>query len=361
MASTPPTNLGADIGAAFDLQRRASLRWTTLAWAIAFAVLAGLPLALGGEGNKFYIDLLSKVMIMAIFALSLQLLIGYTGLVSLGHAAYFATAAYATAMLAPQSEPGNGWWLLVAAVAAAAVLALLVGMLVLRTRGIYFIMVTLAFAQMVYFIFHDTKIAGGSDGTYIYFRPEFGVFGARPLGIDDPVHFYWLVLGALIFTVAALAMVLRSRFGHALIGIRHNEQRMRAAGFATYRYQLGAFVAGGAFAGLAGYLYAIQFGFVNPEIASWHQSGNAMLMVILGGVGSLAGAVIGAFSFVLLAEWFSTLTKHWQLLMGGFIIAAVALLPGGLVGLATVLRRRLGGGAGRRVSGKAAGIQGERR
>ena len=311
-----------------------------LGWVIALAVLCAVPLLLTADSHKYYIELLSKVMIMAIFALSLQLLIGYTGLVSLGHAAYFAMAAYATAILAPQSGAGNGWLLMLGAVGAAGLLALVVGAMVLRTRGIYFIMVTLAFAQMVYFVFHDTKIAGGSDGTYIYFRPEFGLFSELPLTVNDPVRFYWLVLAALVVTVAMLALLLRSRFGHALVGIRHNEQRMRAAGFGTYRYQLGAFVAGGMLAGLAGFLYAIQFGFVNPEIASWHQSGNAMLMVILGGVGSLAGAVLGAFSFVLLAEWFGTLTKHWQLLMGGFIIVAVALLPRGLVSVPAVLRQR---------------------
>ena len=309
-------------------------------WVIALAVLCAVPLLLTADSHKYYIELLSKVMIMAIFALSLQLLIGYTGLVSLGHAAYFAMAAYATAMLAPQGGAGNGWLLMLGAVGAAGLLALVVGAMVLRTRGIYFIMVTLAFAQMVYFVFHDTRIAGGSDGTYIYFRPEFGLFSELPLTVNDPVRFYWLVLAALIVTVALLALLLRSRFGHALVGIRHNEQRMRAAGFGTYRYQLGAFVAGGMLAGLAGFLYAIQFGFVNPEIASWHQSGNAMLMVILGGVGSLAGAVLGAFSFVLLAEWFGTLSKHWQLLMGGFIIVAVALLPRGLVSVPAVLRQR---------------------
>ncbi|MCA3189434.1 MULTISPECIES: branched-chain amino acid ABC transporter permease [unclassified Cupriavidus] len=309
-------------------------------WVIALAVLCAVPLLLTADSHKYYIELLSKVMIMAIFALSLQLLIGYTGLVSLGHAAYFAMAAYATAMLAPQGGAGNGWLLMLGAVGAAGLLALVVGAMVLRTRGIYFIMVTLAFAQMVYFVFHDTRIAGGSDGTYIYFRPEFGLFSELPLTVNDPVRFYWLVLAALVVTVALLALLLRSRFGHALVGIRHNEQRMRAAGFGTYRYQLGAFVAGGMLAGLAGFLYAIQFGFVNPEIASWHQSGNAMLMVILGGVGSLAGAVLGAFSFVLLAEWFGTLSKHWQLLMGGFIIVAVALLPRGLVSVPAVLRQR---------------------
>ncbi|WP_404993138.1 branched-chain amino acid ABC transporter permease [Cupriavidus pauculus] len=311
-----------------------------MGWMLALALLCAVPALLTADSDKYYIELLSKVMIMAIFALSLQLLIGYTGLVSLGHAAYFAMAAYATALLAPQSGAGNGWLLMLGAVGAAGALALVVGALVLRTRGVYFIMVTLAFAQMVYFVFHDTKIAGGSDGTYIYFRPEFGLFSARPVTVNEPVQFYWLVLAALVLTVGLLAMILRSRFGHALVGIRHNEQRMRAAGYATYRYQLGAFVVGGMLAGLAGYLYAIQFGFVNPEIASWHQSGNAMLMVILGGVGSLAGAVLGAFSFVLLAEWSAALTKHWQLLMGAFIIAAVALLPRGLVSVPAVLRQR---------------------
>lgn len=337
-STTPSTPSAPSMPADQEVRRPA---WLAAAgWLLALAVLCAVPLVLTADSHKYYVELLSKVMIMAIFALSLQLLIGYTGLVSLGHAAYFAMAAYATAMLAPQSEPGNGWLLLLGAVGAAGLLALVVGALVLRTRGIYFIMVTLAFAQMVYFVFHDTKIAGGSDGTYIYFRPEFGLFSEQPITVNDPVRFYWLVLAALVLTVALLALLLRSRFGHALVGIRHNEQRMRAAGYATYRYQLGAFVAGGMLAGLAGYLYAIQFGFVNPEIASWHQSGNAMLMVILGGVGSLAGAVLGAFSFVLLAEWFGALTKHWQLLMGGFIIAAVALLPRGLVSVPAVLRHR---------------------
>jgi len=346
-----------------DTRSHARLAWTSAGWLVALAVLAWLPLVLTADSHKFYVELLSKVMIMAIFALSLQLLIGYTGLVSLGHAAYFAAAAYATAILAPQAGPGNGWLLLGASLAAAGGLALVVGALVLRTRGVYFIMVTLAFAQMVYFVFHDTGIAGGSDGTYIYFRPEFMLPDGTLVGVADPMRFYWFVLLALVLTLGVLAMLLRSRFGHALVGIRHNEQRMRAAGYATYRYQLAAFVAGGMLAGFAGFLYAIQFGFVNPEIASWHQSGNAMLMVILGGVGSLAGAVIGAFSFVLLAEWFSTLSKHWQLMMGGFIIVAVALLPGGLVSLPGVLRGgalrrpnvagRLMPWAGKRVEGKS--------
>jgi branched-chain amino acid transport system permease protein len=229
-------------------------------------------------------------------------------------------------------------------VGGAGLLALAIGLLVLRTRGVYFIMSTLAFAQLVYYLVHDTAGFGGSDGAYIYFRPEFRIAGVPLLDLTNPAQFYWLTLACCALTVALLGLVLRSRLGHAFIGIRHNEQRMRAAGFPTLAYKLASFVIGGAFAGLAGFLYAIRNGFVNPEILAWHQSGNALLMVILGGVGSLPGAVAGAVTFVLLSEVFQALTRHWQLLLGGFIIGAVALLPHGLAGGARALRQRLRGG-----------------
>ena len=302
-------------------------------WIVAFAVLAMLPLMPAPIATEFHLELGAKVLIMAIFALSLQLLVGFTGLVSLGHAAYFGLAAYAVALLAPQSGAGNGWLLLAASVGGAALLALAIGLLVLRTSGIYFIMVTLAFAQLVYFVFHDTSLGGGSDGTYLYFKPVFGVFGHALWDLEQVQQFYWFTLGLMAFTVGALMLLLRSRFGHALLGIRHNEQRMRAAGFDTFAYKLASFTIAGALAGVAGFLFAVQHGYVNPEILAWHQSGDALLMVILGGIGSLAGAVLGAFSFVLLAEWFQSMSKHWQLLMGGFIILAVAFLPRGLAGI----------------------------
>jgi branched-chain amino acid transport system permease protein len=303
-------------------------------------VLATLPLLPEPIGSKFHLELGAQVLTMAVFALSLQLLVGCTGLVSLGHAAFFGFAAYVASMLAPQSEAGNGWLMLVASVGGAALLALLIGALVMRTRGIYFIMVTLAFAQLVYFVFHDTSRFGGSDGAYLYFRPEFSLAGKRLFDLDHANTFYWFALALTAFTVAALTLLLRSRFGHALAGIKHNEQRMRAAGYRTTAYKLASFVIGGAFAGLAGFLYAIRNGYVNPEILSWHQSGNALLMVILGGLGSLWGAVLGAVSFVLLSEWFQSLTKHWQLLLGGFVIAVVALLPQGLAGGLSRWRRK---------------------
>ncbi|MED5622341.1 branched-chain amino acid ABC transporter permease [Ideonella sp. BN130291] len=311
-----------------------------IGWWLAFGLLATLPWLPPPIGTPFHLELGAQVLTMAIFALSLQLLVGTTGLVSLGHAAYFGCAAYVVSVLAPQSEAGNGWWLMAAAVGGAALLALLIGALVMRTKGVYFIMVTLAFAQLVYFVVHDTAWFGGSDGAYIYFRPEFKIGGLQLVDLQQPHHFYWFALALCAFTVAALGLLLRSRLGHAFIGIRHNEQRMRAAGFPTLAYKLASFVIGAAFAGLAGFLYAVRNGYVNPEILSWHQSGNALLMIILGGLGSLAGAVIGAASFVLLSEWFQSLTKHWQLLLGGFVIAAVVLLPQGLVGGTRWLRRR---------------------
>ncbi|MEY4751729.1 MAG: hypothetical protein RIQ60_3943 [Pseudomonadota bacterium] len=311
-----------------------------IAWLALFALLAVFPLLPEPIGSKFHTELLSKVMILSLFAASLQLLVGYTGLVSLGHAAFFGMGGYMVAMLAPMSEAGNGWWLLFAAVASAGLLAALIGALVMRTKGVYFIMVTLAFTQLVFFVFHDTRIAGGSDGAYVYFKPDFALFGWRWIDLDQPRQFYWFVLGSLGAGLALMAQVLRSRFGHALVGIKHNEQRMRAAGYPTVLYKLAAFVFAGKLAGLAGFLYAAQYGFVTPEILSWHQSGNALVMIILGGLGSLGGAVIGAFAFVLLGEWFQLLTKHWQLLLGGFVIASVVVLPQGLVGLAGVLARR---------------------
>lgn len=308
-------------------------------WAIAFALLASLPWLPPPIGTPYHLELGAQVLTMAIFALSLQLLVGFTGLVSLGHAAFYGAAAYAVATLTPQGEAGNGWWLLAASVGTAALLALVIGMLVMRTQAVYFIMVTLAFAQLVYFVAHDSPWFGGSDGAYIYFKPVFKLGDWQLFDLDQAATFYGFTLACTALTVAVLRLVLRSRFGHALIGIQHNEQRMRAAGFATQGYKLASFVLAGALAGLAGFLYASRNGYVNPEMLSWHQSGNALVMVILGGLGSLPGAVIGAIAFVLLSEAFSALTQHWQLLLGGFIIFIVAVLPHGLVGLPALLRR----------------------
>ncbi|HEX9278405.1 MAG TPA: branched-chain amino acid ABC transporter permease [Casimicrobiaceae bacterium] len=308
----------------------------------ALVLLALFPFA----GATFYTELVTKVMILAIFALSLDLLVGYTGLVSFGHAAYYGIGAYVLGLMAPKYEAANLWLTLPAAIVLAGLAALAVGTLVVRVKGIYFIMVTLAFAQMFYFVFHDTKFGRGSDGISMNFKPVATIGDFAPFDLANATHVYYFVFAAMLGVFVFLRLLLRSAFGRALQGIRSNEQRMRSLGFPVYRYKLASFAIAGALAGLAGYLSTMQFGFVNPELLSWHQSGNVLLMLILGGLGSLYGAVVGAFAFVALQELFSSVTTHWQLLLGGTIILLVIFLPGGLASVMNRFERTLIGEAG---------------
>jgi branched-chain amino acid transport system permease protein len=321
-----------------------------------FVLLAIYPMF----GGNFGVDLVNKIMIYALFALSLELLVGGTGLVCFGHAAFFGIGGYAAVLLSPSSDPGSLIVLLPLAVLAAALYALAVGALSLRTKGVYFIMVTLAFAQMAYFVVHDTPLGGGTDGIYLSLKPTLGSL----IDLGDPLTMYLFTLACLVLTFVFLAVLLRSRFGRALAGIRVNEQRMRATGFSTYPYKLAAFTISGALAGLAGFLFAVKDGFVNPELMSWHLSGAVLVMIILGGIGHLRGALIGAFAYALLQEFFKSeaifgaFAKHWHLGMGMVIIASVALLPRGLVGLPGQLRARLTGGLMGRAAGAAAPKEG---
>ena len=278
--------------------------------AAAFAALALYPRV----GGSFGIDMVTKTMIYAIAALSLELLVGSTGLVCFGQAAFFGIGAYAAVLLSAQVDSPSALWLLPACVAAAALYALAVGALSLRTRGVYFIMVTLAFAQMAYYAVHDTPLGGGTDGIYLSQPPQ---LAGLDLGRPQVIYGLTLVLLAAVFV--GLALLLRSRFGRALAGIRVNEQRMRATGFSTYPYKLAAFTLSGGIAGLGGFLFAVKDGFVNPELLSWHVSGALLVMIILGGLGRLRGALIGAFAFALLQELFKSeavwgaLARHWNL------------------------------------------------
>jgi branched-chain amino acid transport system permease protein len=312
--------------------------WPLAAALIALAVFPQI-------GGSFYIDLALTTVILSIFALSLELLVGRTGLVSFGHAAFFGIAAYATALLSPAASAASLAWLVPAVLLITALAAAAIGALCLRTRGVYFIMVTLAFAQMTYFVFHDMKVAGGSDGRYLYVKPVLAVGGVTLLDLGRPLTLYYAALGCLIVVYVLLALLGRSRFGHALAGIRANEQRMRAVGFSTYPYKLAAFTLAGGLAGIAGFLLAVKDGFVTPEILAWHQSGAVLLMLILGGIGTLRGAVLGAFVFALMKEFFQSealfgaFARHWQLPLGLAIIACVALMPNGVVALPTQLRR----------------------
>jgi len=310
---------------------------------VSVLALALLPLATGSFG----VDFVTKTMIYAIVALSLELLVGGTGLVCFGQAAFFGLAGYAAVKLSPDGAPASLLWLLPAAMAVAAGYALFMGALSLRTRGVYFIMVTLAFAQMAYYVVHDTPLGGGTDGIYLYVKPVLGIGSVTLLDLDRPLAMYYVVLSSLAGVFGLLVLIARSRFGRALAGIKANEQRMRAAGYSTYPYKLAAFVVSGAIAGLGGFLFAVKDGFVNPELLSWHLSGAVLIMIILGGLGHLRGAVLGAFAFALLQEFFKSealfgpFAKHWLLGLGLTIIVSVAWLPHGLIGVGALWRRRV--------------------
>jgi branched-chain amino acid transport system permease protein len=315
--------------------------------ALHLVVLVALAL-LPGFAGKYYVQFAAKVMIMGMLAMSLDLLLGYTGLVSFGHGAFYGVGAYVLAMLTPPYQAAGFWTSFPLAILAAALVALVIGCLVVRTHGIYFIMVTLAFAQMLFFLFHDTRIAGGNDGIYIDVRPDATILGWKPFDLENFVHVYFVVLGLFVISYLLLRLILRSSFGHALVGIRVNEHRMRSLGHRTFAAKLAAFVIAGAIAGAAGYLSAVQFGVVNPEFMGWHLSAALMMMVILGGMGTLAGAALGAAAWMLLELGFQSLPtlgsvdlgKHWQLWMGGFIVLATLALPEGLLGLLARLRRK---------------------
>ena len=315
---------------------------------LALALGAVALLLFPWVSTDFYTQLITRMMILAIFAMSLDLLQGVTGLVSLGHAAYFGLAGYALAFLSPEAAGVSLWWSLPLAMLASGLAALVIGFFVVRTHGIYFIMVTMAFAQMIFYLFYDNKALGGSDGLYVNFKPTLDVFGWAPLSLDSKLTFYYLSFGLMLLVYWFLRRLLWSPFGRSLAGIRTNEHRMKALGYGSFGYKLMAFTLAGSLAGLAGYLWGAQTGFINPELMGFHMSAHAIMMVILGGSGNFAGAIVGTFAFELLLHFFKDLPtigrvhlgKHWQLWMGLFIVAVVMYAPRGILGLAAGLSSR---------------------
>lgn len=311
--------------------------------ALFAAALALVPLS----GDKYWIKLVTRMMVLGIFAMSLDFIVGFTGLVSFGHAAFFGFSAYMLHLVSSEEEAVNLLWALPACLAATAVLAAVVGALSVRTRGIYFIMVTLAFAQMVFYYFHDSDIAGGSDGAFIYFPPALMAGEWMALDLGDKNALYLFCLGSLVALYALLVVVLRSPFGQVIQGIKVNEHRMRALGYNTYRYKWVAFIIAGVVGGYAGFLFACIDGFVPPELLSWRESGLALVMVTLGGIGTLFGPVLGAFALLGVEELlrdrhlFGALAEHWQMMLGAFVIAVVLFMSNGIGGqVMRVLRRR---------------------
>lgn len=293
----------------------------------ALLLLLGLvPLLTSWMGDSFYTGLLSRILILAIAALSLNLLIGYGGMTSFGHAAYIGIGAYCVGIPA-YYDLYSGWLHFPLAVAVSALFALVTGAVCLRTRGVHFIMITLAFAQMAYFLFVSLEEYGGDDGLLIYNRSEFsGLFD-----ISGNFNLYILCYLSLLAALYLVHRIVNSRFGMVLRGSKGNDARMRAIGFNTYAYRLAAYVISGAICGFAGALLGNFTNFISPEMMAWSRSGELMFMVILGGTGTLLGPVIGAFAFLALEELLSGFTVYWQLIFGILLILVVLYMKRGIV------------------------------
>jgi branched-chain amino acid transport system permease protein len=292
------------------------------------AALALVPAVAAVADAPFYVGLFARIMVFAIAALSLDLILGYGGLVSFGHAAYLGIGAYAVGILSYHGI-ANGFVHFAAALLAAAAAALVIGFVSLRTSGVYFIMITLAFSQMVYFLGVSLNQYGGDDGLNIRHHSDFGGL----IDLDDATILYYFVWALLLLFLVLGSRLVRSRFGALLEGIRSNERRMIALGFPTFRYKLTAFVIAGAVCGVAGALFANLTLFVSPSIMHWTRSGEILMMVILGGIGTLFGPVLGAAAYLLLESVLSRWSEHWQAILGPCLIFVVLFSKSGLLGL----------------------------
>ena len=302
--------------------------------AVLLAALALLPLYSLATGDTFALTLFTRVLILAIGAVSLNLIMGYGGMVSFGHAAYLGIGGYAVGILAKEGI-GSGLLQWPVAIAASALYALAVGALSLRTRGVYFIMITLAFAQMIYYVAIGLDRYGGDDGLTIYKRSEFGGL----VDLNNKTVFYYLCFAILLASIYFVSRLVKSRFGLVIRGARSNERRMRAVGFPTFRYKLTCFVIAGALCGLAGALLANHTNFISPAMMHWTRSGDLIVMVVLGGLGTLFGPLIGAATFLLLEEGLSRLTEYPNLILGPVLLLVAIYLHGGIEGLLEGRRR----------------------
>jgi branched-chain amino acid transport system permease protein len=293
--------------------------------ALVLLALAGMPL----WGQAFYQDIANRLMILAIAALSLNLALGYGGMISFGHAAYLGIGAYCVGIPAYYGVY-SGFIHFPLAIGIAALFAFLSGLICLRTTGVYFIMITMAFAQMLFFAFVSIETYGGDDGLVIELRSEFPHLPW--LNLDDNATLYYVTWACLLLCLYALHRIIQSRFGMVIEGAKGNERRMQAMGFHTYRYRLTCYVISGAMCGLAGALLGNFTNFISPEMMDWTRSGELIFMVVLGGVGSWFGPVLGAAAFLVLEEVLSGLTIYWQLIFGLFLLAVVLFARGGIAG-----------------------------
>jgi branched-chain amino acid transport system permease protein len=304
------------------------MRARTLILAACVLLLAAVPPLTMWLEQPYYIELLRRVMIFAIAATSLNLILGYGGLVSFGHAAYLGVGGYSVGILAFYGV-NNGWLQWAVAIGASALAALVIGAISVRTRGIYFIMITLAFTQMLYYLGISVEEYGGDDGLRLKAKSQFS--GLVELG--DPVTFYYVVLVLLLGVIYLVHRVVHSRFGTVLRAAKSNEARTRAIGFSPYPYQLTAFVLSGAICGLAGALLANQTAYIAPAFMDWTRSGEIMFMVILGGMGTTPGPALGAFALLIVEDLLAGWTQHWQIILGPLLVLCVLFFKRGLAGL----------------------------
>ena len=301
---------------------------------VLLVFLALLPVYVVATGEFFPLTLFTRIVILALAATGLNLILGYGGMVSFGHAAYLGVGGYVVGILAKEGiTSGFAQWPL--ALAVCALFALVVGALCLRTRAVYFIMITLAFAQMIYYIAVGLDRYGGDDGLTIYRRSQF----TGLIDLSGKVQFYYLCLALLLAAIWLVSRLVNSRFGMVIQGARSNDRRMRAIGFPIFRYRLAGFVIAGMMCGLAGALLANHTDFISPAVMHWTRSGDLIVMIVLGGVGSLFGPLIGAVTLLMLEEGLSRVTEYWQIIVGPLLLFIVVYAHGGIDGILANLHR----------------------
>ncbi len=313
------------------------MNWTprTVLIAILMLSLAAVPSISDVIDEPFYTVMFSRMLILSIGAISLNLILGFGGMVSFGHAVYLGIGSYVVgigtfhAIEDGVSWMGNGLVHMIISVIFSSLTALIIGAISLRTRGVYFIMITLAFAQMFYFIAVGNDNYGGDDGLSLYTRSEF--FELIDLSNDNSLYYLNFIL--LIAFLYISHRLINSRFGMLIRGAKSNEKRMKTIGFPVYRYRLVAFIIAGAICGIAGVLSANQTDFVSPAVMHWTRSGDLIIMVVLGGMGTLFGPIIGAVAFLFLEEFLSSITEFWQIIFGPMLVLIVIFGNGGINGI----------------------------
>jgi branched-chain amino acid transport system permease protein len=302
--------------------------------AVLLFLLAAVPVYAAWAGNAFLVTLFTRIVILGMAATTLNLILGYGGMVSFGHAVYLGIGGYAVGILAYEGVT-SGFVQWPVAILISALFALIVGALSLRTRGVYFIMITLAFAQLVYYFGVGLDRYGADDGLSIRQRSQFDGL----LDLTNRTQFYYLCFVLLLATIYLTWRLVNSRFGMVIQGARSNDRRMRAIGFPTFRYRLTAFVIAGATCGLAGALLANHTGFISPATMHWTRSGDLIVMIVLGGMGSLFGPLIGAVTLLMLEEGLSRVTEYWQIIVGPLLLFVVVYARGGIEGVLAGLHR----------------------